>query len=90
MKKVGFYLKLFTSLLLLLLIVQFFTASVALSQSTYDVNKDGKVDILDILAWGQAFGTKSGETDFNSAADVNGDGVIDIMDAVLISLHFGE
>jgi len=92
MKKVGFDSMLFTSLLLsllLLFIVQSFMANVAFCQ-TYDVNGDGKVDILDILVWANAFGTVNGEEGFNPAVDVNSDNVIDIMDAVLISLHFGE
>jgi len=62
----------------------------AQSNSPYDVNGDGVVDILDIEKWAMAFGTFEGESDFNPNVDLHRDGVIDVFDALLIALHFGE
>jgi Ca2+-binding EF-hand superfamily protein len=64
--------------------------STAYAFSTYDVNKDGSVDINDIAIVAQAFGSYSGHPRWNSTADVNGDGIVDMMDIVLIAAHFGE
>ena len=50
-----------------------------------DVNGDGEVNILDLVAVAAAFGL-TGEND----ADVNGDGIVDIRDLVLVAGAFGE
>ncbi len=50
-----------------------------------DVNKDGTVNILDLVAVSAAFG-QTGEND----ADVNGDGTVNILDLVAVSAAFGE
>lgn len=75
--------------LLLLAIAQFALVSKLVFASSYDLNGDGVVDILDVIEWSKAFGTYEGEEGFNAAADVNSDGVIDVFDAALISLNFG-
>ncbi len=55
----------------------------------WDVNKDGRVDILDLVLVAQNIGESSTSgTAINP--DVNGDGVINIADLVLVSQHFGE
>ncbi len=53
----------------------------------WDVNKDGLVDILDLILVGQNFGKASPS---DPRADVNGDGDINISDLVLVAQHFGE
>ena len=50
-----------------------------------DVNGDGQVDILDLVAVASAFG-ETGET----PADVNGDGSVSILDLVAVAAAFGE
>ncbi len=50
-----------------------------------DVNGDGTVNILDLVAVAAAFG-QTGEHD----ADVNGDGAVNILDLVAVSAAFGE
>ena len=45
-----------------------------------DVNRDGDVNLLDLVLIGENF-TKTGEND----ADVNGDGVVDILDLVQVA-----
>ena len=49
-----------------------------------DVNRDGVVNILDLVRVGSSFG----QTGQNSA-DVNGDGVVNIVDLVLVAGAFG-
>jgi hypothetical protein len=56
---------------------------------SWDVNQDGKVDILDIILVGQYYGKEAGApTEPNP--DVNGDGNIDMLDIILVAKHFGE
>ena len=50
-----------------------------------DVNGDGTVNVLDLVAVAGEFG-QTGEND----ADVNGDGIVDIRDLVLVANAFGE
>ncbi|RKU27407.1 hypothetical protein C6497_11715 [Candidatus Poribacteria bacterium] len=53
--------------------------------SQYDVNGDGKIDILDLIMVANAFGTTE-----NDSADVNGDGAVNIQDLVGVASHIGE
>ena len=58
--------------------------------SPYDLNKDGHVDIVDVVIVATAFGKKEGDPRWDPRADVNGDSLVDIVDLVLIGIHFGE
>ncbi|MDE0042639.1 MAG: dockerin type I domain-containing protein, partial [Candidatus Poribacteria bacterium] len=51
-----------------------------------DVNRDGSVDILDLVIVASGFGNERR----NSAADVNGDGVVNIQDLVLVAAAFDD
>ena len=64
--------------------------AVIISQPTpYDLNRDGVVNIIDLVLVANRFGeTIVGQPDANP--DLNGDGVVDILDLVLIAAHFGE
>ena len=53
----------------------------------YDVNKDGIINILDLILVAQNFG-KTNPT--NARADVDGDGAVNISDIVLVAGHLGE
>ena len=53
----------------------------------WDVNMDGRTDILDLILVGQDFG-KVRST--NTRTDVNGDGQRNISDLVLVAQHLGE
>jgi hypothetical protein len=58
------------------------------SQATptpWDVNDDGKVDIIDLVTVAAAFGTSG----VGAPADANGDGVVNIVDLVTVASHFG-
>ena len=49
-----------------------------------DINGDGNVDVLDLIAVTSDFGN----TGANMATDVNGDGVVDMLDLVLVAGSF--
>ena len=52
-----------------------------------DVNQDGRVDILDLVAVVNHIGERNPT---NWRVDVNGDGVVSILDLVLVAQHLGE
>ena len=53
----------------------------------WDVNRDGRTDILDLIMVGQDFGRT---TSTNARTDVNRDGKRNIADLVLVAQHLGE
>ena len=53
----------------------------------WDVNRDGEVNIFDLILVGQDIGKTSGT---NLRTDVNGDGTRNIQDLVLVASHLGE
>ena len=53
----------------------------------WDVNRDGEVDILDLILVAQDIGKTSGA---HLRTDVNGDGRRNIQDLVLVASHLGE
>jgi len=55
-----------------------------------DVNRDGKVNIVDVSAAGRAFGSKSGGPKYNAMVDINNDGIINIIDVATIARDFGR
>jgi hypothetical protein len=50
-----------------------------------DINGDGMIDILDLVAVGAQFGSSSPSP---ATADANGDGTVDIIDIVLVAKNF--
>ena len=52
----------------------------------WDVNKDGMINILDLIIVANSFGVPVDEA--NPRADVNGDGVINVLDLVLVADKF--
>lgn len=55
----------------------------------WDVNRDGVVNIIDLVLVGQYFGEDI-TAPLDPNPDVNGDGVVNIQDIVLVGQHFGE
>jgi len=55
-------------------------------ESAWDVNSDGRVDIVDLILVAQTFGM----TGDGLVGDVTGNGSVDVMDLVLVASHFGE
>jgi len=55
-----------------------------------DFNVDWVVDDKDLVIFGQQFGKKEGDPDYNKLCDINRDKVIDEKDFIYFSKHFGE
>ena len=53
----------------------------------WDVNRDERVNILDLVLVAQDLGKPAS---VNSRTDVNGDGTVNILDLVLVAQHLGE
>lgn len=58
-------------------------------ETPWDVNRDGRVDILDLVMVGQRFGERITLHE-PPDPDVNRDGIVNVLDLVLIGQHFGE
>ena len=54
---------------------------------TSDVNRDGQVNVLDLILVAQLLGST---TPGDSRADVNGDGIINVLDLIVVAQHLGE
>jgi hypothetical protein len=52
---------------------------------SWDVNRDGSIDVSDIIAISNSFGQKG-----KSDADVNGDGVVNILDLAIVCKYFNQ
>jgi hypothetical protein len=57
---------------------------------TADLNSDAKVDILDIFPVAMAFGSKSGDPNWNARADLDKNGIIDILDVFVAAWDYGK
>ena len=55
--------------------------------ATGDVNRDGRVSILDLILVSQQLGKR---VPVGSAVDVNGDGIVSILDLILVSQEIGN
>ena len=55
-----------------------------------DVNRDGKVDILDIATVAKAYGTEPGHERWDPISDLNNDGKVDILDIATVAKDYGK
>jgi len=55
-----------------------------------DINKDGKINILDIAIVAKAFGTKPENTNWNPVADIDGNEKVDIIDIAKVARDYGK
>jgi uncharacterized protein YfaS (alpha-2-macroglobulin family) len=55
-----------------------------------DINKDGKVDIVDLFLVARAWGTKPGGPNWDPRCDIDGNGEINIKDIFLVARDFGK
>ena len=55
-----------------------------------DIDRDGKVDIIDVAMVSAAFGSYPSHPRWNPAADINRDGRVDIHDIAMVLASFGE
>lgn len=57
--------------------------------SDYDINKDNKLDILDITCLAIYYNVKLGDSGYNSSRDFNKDNIINLYDLVILSQQIG-
>lgn len=55
-----------------------------------DATGDNRVDLYDFSTLAGAFGTSTGQPQFNAAADFNGDGLVSLLDFSLLAGSFGQ
>ena len=55
-----------------------------------DISRDGRVDGVDLLAMGIAFGSQRGDGRFINIADIDGNDVIDGNDLAVLAANFGQ
>jgi parallel beta-helix repeat protein len=55
-----------------------------------DLNGDGAVNIVDISIVAKAFGSKTGDPNWNPTADLNKDGIANILDITLVAKDYGK
>jgi len=85
--KLGVYAVYLTSSYLGELAISFLTFKVELKG---DLNDDLTVDIYDVVIVALAFGSYSGNPNWNPVADLNEDEIVDIYDVVAVALDFGK
>jgi hypothetical protein len=54
-----------------------------------DVNGDGTVNVLDLIAASNAFSSYPGYPNYNFYADINRDGRINVLDMIIVATHLG-
>jgi hypothetical protein len=55
-----------------------------------DLNRDGKVDILDITIVAIAYLSKPGDRYWNATADLDGNGIVNIVDLARVAMDYGK
>lgn len=55
-----------------------------------DIDRNGKVDILDIAVVAKAYGSEPGHPNWNPKADLDGNGIIDILDIAKVARDYGK
>jgi hypothetical protein len=55
-----------------------------------DVNKDGTVNLIDLVLLALAYGSKPGDANWNAKADINGDGRVGLNDLVILAQNYGK
>jgi len=75
---------------LVLSVLAFSVSLVRADEMNYDLNGDGKVDILDLKEVAKAFASVPGDPKWNPDADFNEDNKIDLKDYAIIASHFEQ
>jgi hypothetical protein len=57
---------------------------------TPDVDNNGVVNILDMLAVAVAFGGQPGDSNWDAIADLDQNVIINVLDILVVAIHFGE
>jgi len=55
-----------------------------------DIDKNGQVDLGDLVILANAYDSKPGSPNWNPAADIDGNGQVDLGDLVILAVNYGE
>ena len=55
-----------------------------------DINGDGVVNVSDAILASHAFGSVTGDPNYNPLADLNSDGHVDMFDMLMLAMNFGR
>jgi hypothetical protein len=69
-----------------------YSESASISISTVpvgDINRDGGVDVVDLLWLVDAFGSLMGDVNYMVTSDFNSDGYVDVVDLLIFVENFG-
>jgi hypothetical protein len=56
----------------------------------WDINKDGKTDLLDLTIACLAYSTTPNSPSWNPAADIDKNGIVNLLDISIITSHYCE
>jgi len=82
--------KILLSLVLIVAVVLTLQPVYACRWRRFDLNHDGKVDILDVTIVANAYGSRKGQPSYKARIDFNHDKVINIFDVVMIARYYGS
>ena len=71
-------------------IIRFEVTDTPLTVMSADFDGDGQVALEDFLAFAHAFGTQSGQENFDPKFDLNGNGIVDIADFLIFVNAYGK
>lgn len=55
-----------------------------------DINFDGTVDVIDLLALARSWGRSTGQQGYDTTCDLNGDGTVEVADLLLLASEWGQ
>ena len=66
------------------------TLTLSLDGVPGDINRSGRVDVVDLALLGAAFGTRGGDPLYKATADLNEDGVVGAQDLDVLGAYYGK
>jgi hypothetical protein len=55
-----------------------------------DVNKDGAVDVIDLMRLAKAWGSVTGNPNYDPACDLDSSGCVDVIDLLILANNWGK